>query len=622
MATGPTEPRHAVCRTVRRPCDEMVRLPPVARSRPDPRVFPARAMGTAVWSALRSLLLSKRAGGRRSVTRPISAARLRPCASPTSPPRPRRCARPARGGGKGSGSRGARAGAGPGGEGAAAPFLAAAPPAPGPGGGRGGDSGGRVLGVGWAALRERPRAAAEPELSVADVEAALARLAALSGPGSQAARRGELAALLSRATESEQAFLVALILGDLRQGALAAVVADAVARAAGVAPADVRRALMLRGDLGAVAEAALHGGGGALAAFRLEIGRPLQPMLAQTAPDVAAALERTGPAAVEWKLDGARVQVHRDGAEVAVFTRNLDEVTARLPEVVEAAGAGVSPPPREGAAARGRKAVGAAGAPPARAAVLDGGAIALRPDGRPEPFQVPGSRFASRRNVDELRRAVPLTPMLFDVLHLDGDDLLDRPGAERAAALDALVPPDARVPRVVVEDAAAGEAALAGALGRGHEGVVVKALAAPYEAGRRGAAWVKVKPVHTLDLVILAAEWGHGRRRGWLSNLHLGARADGGFVMLGKTFKGLTDAMLAWQTEALLALEVAREGHVVHVRPELVVEIAFDGIQTSPRYPGGVALRFARVLRHRPDKPAAEADTLEAVLAVAPSAGG
>src|SRR4051794_21774522 len=599
MATGPTEPRHAVCRTVRRPCDEMVRLPPVARSRPDPRVFPARAMGTAVWSALRSLLLSKRAGGRRSVTRPISAARLRPCASPTSPPRPRRCARPARGGGKGSGSRGARAGAGPGGEGAAAPFLAAAPPAPGPGGGRGGDSGGRVLGVGWAALRERPRAAAEPELSVADVEAALARLAALSGPGSQAARRGELAALLGRATESEQAFLVALILGDLRQGALAAVVADAVARAAGVAPADVRRALMLRGDLGAVAEAALHGGGGALAAFRLEIGRPLQPMLAQTAPDVAAALERTGQAAVEWKLDGARVQVHRDGAEVAVFTRNLDEVTARLPEVVEAARA-----------------------LPARAAVLDGEAIALRPDGRPQPFQVTGSRFASRRNVDEQRRAVPLTPMLFDVLHLDGQDLLDRPGAERAAALDALVAPDARVPRLVVEDAAAGEAALAGALGRGHEGVVVKALAAPYEAGRRGAAWVKVKPVHTLDLVILAAEWGHGRRRGWLSNLHLGARADGGFVMLGKTFKGLTDAMLAWQTEALLALEVAREGHVVHVRPELVVEIAFDGIQTSPRYPGGVALRFARVLRHRPDKPAAEADTLEAVLAVAPSAGG
>jgi DNA ligase 1 len=458
-----------------------------------------------------------------------------------------------------------------------------------------GDPGPRVLGVGWAALRERPPAAAEPELTVADVDGAFDRLAALSGPGSQAGRRAELAGLLSRATAAEQAFLVALMLGDLRQGALAAVVADAVARAAGAPAAAVRRALMLRGDLGAVAEAALHGGPGALAAFRLEVGRPLQPMLAQTASDVAAALARTGPAAIEWKLDGARVQVHRDGEDVRVFTRNLDDVTARLPEVVEAARA-----------------------LPARAAVLDGEAIALRPDGRPHPFQVTGSRFASRRNVAELCRAVPLTPMLFDLLHVDGEDLLDRPGAERSAALEALVPTAHRVPRVVAADADAAGTALAGALDRGHEGVVVKALAAPYEAGRRGAAWVKVKPVHTLDLVVLAAEWGHGRRRGWLSNLHLGARADGGFVMLGKTFKGLTDAMLAWQTDALLALEVAREGHVVHVRPELVVEVAFDGVQASPRYPGGVALRFARVVRHRPDKPAAEADTLASVLAVRP----
>jgi DNA ligase 1 len=260
--------------------------------------------------------------------------------------------------------------------------------------------------------------------------------------------------------------------------------------------------------------------------------------------------------------------------------------------------------------------VEAARALPVRAVVLDGEAIALRADGRPQPFQVTGSRFASRRNVEELRRAVPLTPMLFDVLHLDGEDLLDRPGAERAAALEGVVPAQSRVPRVVAEEPAAAETALAGALGQGHEGVMVKALAAPYEAGRRGAAWVKVKPVHTLDLVVLAAEWGHGRRRGWLSNLHLGARDDGGFVMLGKTFKGLTDAMLTWQTEALLALEVAREGHIVWVRPELVVEIAFDGVQSSPRYPGGVALRFARVLRHRPDKPASEADTLAAVLAV------
>jgi DNA ligase-1 len=444
-----------------------------------------------------------------------------------------------------------------------------------------------VLGVGWAALREPPAPAPGASLTVAEVDAALARLALLAGPGSQTARRTELARLLARATASEQAFLTALVLGDLRQGALAAVVGDAIARAAEVPLADVRRALMLRGDLGAVAEAALGEGAGALAAFRLEVGRPLQPMLASTAPDVAAALARTGPAAVEWKLDGARIQVHRDGDDVRVFTRTLDDVTTRLPEVVEAT--------------RGL---------PARSLVLDGEAIALRPDGRPHPFQVTGSRFGSRLAVAELRRTIPLTPMFFDVLHLDGEDRLDRPGSERAATLAALVPEALRVPR-----SSAGEETLAAALAQGHEGVVVKSLDAPYEAGRRGAAWVKVKPVHTLDLVVLAAEWGHGRRQGWLSNLHLGARGPDGWVMLGKTFKGLTDAMLTWQTERLLELEERRERHVVHVRPELLVEIAFDGVQTSPRYPGGVALRFARVLRHRPDKPAAEADTLEAVLA-------
>jgi DNA ligase-1 len=386
---------------------------------------------------------------------------------------------------------------------------------------------------------------------------------------------------MARATASEQAFLRALVLGDVRQGALAAVVGDAVAKAAGVPVASVRRALMLRGDLGAVAEAALGEGEAALAAFRLEVGRPIAPMLAQTATGVDAALAKTGPAAVEWKLDGARIQVHRDGDAVGIFTRTLDEVTARLPEVVEAALT-----------------------LPARSFVLDGEAIALREDGRPHPFQVTGSRFASRSG-----GSVLLTPMFFDLLHLDGEDLLDRPGSERAEALSALVPEPWRVPR-------GGPEMLEAALARGHEGVVVKALDAPYEAGRRGAAWVKVKPVHTLDLVILAVEWGSGRRRGKLSNLHLGARAaDGSFVMLGKTFKGLTDAMLSWQTEKLLSLEERREGHVVYVRPELVVEIAFDGVQTSPRYPGGIALRFARVVRHRPDKPAAEADTLEAVLA-------
>jgi DNA ligase-1 len=441
----------------------------------------------------------------------------------------------------------------------------------------------RVLGVGWASIKEPPPAAAAASLSVADVDVALEALSGLSGAGSVAARRAALGELLSRATAPEQAFLRALILGDLRQGALTAIVGDAVAKAAEVPVAVVRRALMLRGDLGAVASAALgEDGASALAAFRLEVGRPIAPMLASTAPDLDAALEKTGPAAVEWKLDGARIQVHRSGDAVGIFTRSLDDVTARLPEVVSAVRS-----------------------LPAASFVLDGEAIALRADGRPHPFQVTGSRFASRSG-----HTVLLTPMFFDLLYLDGIDLLDRPGSERAAALSALVPAEWRVPR-------GGPELLEQALAMGHEGVVVKALDAPYEAGRRGAAWVKVKPVHTLDLVVLGVEWGSGRRRGWLSNLHLGARGpDGGFVMLGKTFKGLTDAMLKWQTERLLSLEERREGHVVYVRPELVVEIAFDGVQSSPRYPGGVALRFARVLRHRPDKNAAEADTLESVLAV------
>jgi ATP-dependent DNA ligase I len=437
----------------------------------------------------------------------------------------------------------------------------------------------RVLGVGWASLRELPPPAPDPSLTVAEVDATLDRLAGISGAGSQAARRAELAGLLSRATASEQRFLSAVVRGDLRQGALAGVLGDAVAKAAGVPLKDVRRALMLRGDLGAVAETAL--GGGDLGAFRLEVGRPIQPMLASTAPDVAAALEKTGPAAVEWKLDGARIQVHRDGDDVAIFTRTLDDVTPRLPEVIEAVRA-----------------------LPVRSLVLDGEAIALREDGRPHPFQVTGSRFGTRAP----NLTIPLTPMFFDILHLDGEDLLDRPASERSDAL-AVVPQ--RVPR-----GGDGEAVLAEALAMGHEGVVVKALDAPYAAGRRGSAWVKVKPVHTLDLVVLAAEWGHGRRQGWLSNLWLGARGPDGWVMLGKTFKGLTDAMLTWQTEKLLELEESRERHVVFVRPELVVEIAFDGIQTSPRYPGGVALRFARVLRHRPDKPAAQADTFEALLSL------
>jgi DNA ligase 1 len=441
----------------------------------------------------------------------------------------------------------------------------------------------RQIGVGWAALRDAPAPAAEPSLTVAEVEGTFTRVGALSGAGSQAVRRDAVRDLLARATEAEQRFLTALLLGDIGQGALAGVMTDAVAKASGLPKADVQRALMLRGDLGAVAAVALADGAEGLRGISLELLRPVQPMLAAPGDDLDAALERISPAAVEHKLDGIRVQVHRRGDDVRVFTRSLDDITARVPEVAAVALE-----------------------LPTDAAVLDGEAIALRADGRPEPFQVTASRVGAGR----------LTALFFDVLHAGGEDLIDAPGAERFAALEELVPEARRIPRVLAADAEAARAVLDNALARGHEGVIVKSLEAPYAAGRRGAGWLKVKPRHTLDLVVLAVEWGHGRRRGRLSNLHLGARQGADFVMLGKTFKGLTDQMLAWQTEHLLGLEIAREGHVVHVRPELVVEIAFDGVQASTRYPGGVALRFARVLRHRPDKPAAEADTLAAVLAI------
>jgi ATP-dependent DNA ligase I len=449
----------------------------------------------------------------------------------------------------------------------------------------------RQIGVGYRSLRDLPAPAETATLEVTEVDAICERIGGFGGAGSQRARREALHELFGRATAPEQRFLGELLAGELRQGAQEGVMVEAVARAAEVPRDAVRRALMLQGDLGAVAEVALAEGARGLSAIGLRVGRPVQPMLAAPGDDVEAAIERTGPAAVEYKLDGARLQVHRSGDEVRAFTRSLDDITARVPEVVEAVLA-----------------------LPARELVLDGEAIAMRDDGRPHRFQVTASRFGTRTGA----ATVPLTPLFFDVLHLDGEDLIDRPGAERGAALDELVPAAGRVPRALVDDARGAQAFLDAALAAGHEGVLVKSLEAPYAAGRRGAGWLKVKPRHTLDLVVLAAEWGHGRRRGWLSNLHLGARdpAGGGFVMLGKTFKGLTDAMLTWQTERLLELEVARDDWTVHVRPELVVEIAFDGVQTSTRYPGGVALRFARVLRHRPDKSAAEADTLDAVLAV------
>ena len=447
----------------------------------------------------------------------------------------------------------------------------------------------RQIGVGLATLKEAPDPAPEPSLTVAGVEAALERIGGASGPGSATVKRDGVRELFAAATEEEQRFLRALLSGGLRQGSLAGVMADAVAEAAAVPKVAVKRALGVHGDLAAIAAQALEGGEVALAAIRIAVGRPLAPMLAATAADVAAAMEKVGgPAYVDHKLDGARVQVHRDGEEVRVFTRTLDDVTERLPEVVRLARA-----------------------LPAAGLVLDAEAIALREDGRPEPFQVTASRFGTSRD-----RAAPLAVRVFDVLHRDGEDLLDLPLSERDAVLQELVPLEHRIARRLVQDAHEAVAVAEEALAAGHEGVVVKAPEGPYAAGRRATGWLKVKPVHTFDLVVLGAEWGHGRRRGTLSNLHLGARTEDGFAMVGKTFKGLTDELLAWQTQELLAREERREGIAVLVRPELVVEIAVDGVQTSRRYASGAALRFARVKRYRPDKTAAEADTLTDLLAL------
>ncbi len=455
----------------------------------------------------------------------------------------------------------------------------------------------RQIGVGWAALRSLPAPAAEPSLTVQGVDAAFTEIGGVAGKGSQARRSALVGAVFAAATEVEQTFLRRLLGGELRQGALVGVMADAVAKAAGLPAADVRRAAMLGGDLKTVAAAALTGGAAALAEFTLVVGRPVGPMLAQTATGVTDALERLGGTAIfEAKLDGARVQIHRTGDTVSIYTRSLDDVTARLPEVIEAALA-LS----------------------AGQFIADAEAIALRPDNRPHRFQVTASRFGRTADIAAARAAQPLSVFFFDLLHLDGTDLLDLPTAERLAALDAMVPATQRVDRLTTADGAAAEAFLATTIAAGHEGVMAKSPAAPYEAGRRGAGWLKVKPVHTLDLVVLAVEWGSGRRTGKLSNIHLGARdpATGGFVMLGKTFKGMTDAMLEWQTARFLELAVGpTDQYVVQLRPEQVVEIALDGVQTSTRYPGGMALRFARVLRYRDDKGPAEADTVDTVRAL------
>jgi ATP-dependent DNA ligase I len=455
----------------------------------------------------------------------------------------------------------------------------------------------RQIGVGWAALRSVPTPADASSLTVRAVDKAFSRIGAVAGKGSAAERKRLVAELLAAATADEQYFLVRLLSGELRQGALDGVMTDAVAKAAEVPGTEVRRAVMLSGSLAVAAQAALGGGSGALAEFGLQVGRPLKPMLASSEASIDEALGRIdGAAAVEWKLDGIRVQAHVADGKVRLFTRSLDDITDRLPEVVTALAA-----------------------LPVQDAVFDGELIALRADGRPYAFQDTASRAASEVDAHGAG-TVPLSVFLFDALHLNGTDLIDLPDAERHAALASVVPQAMLMPRLVTDDPEEATAFFQDAVALGHEGVVVKSLTTPYAAGRRGAGWIKVKPRHTLDLVVLAVEWGHGRRNGWLSNLHLGARdpETGGWVMLGKTFKGLTDEMLTWQTERLLALEDRRDDWTVYVRPELVVEIAFDGVQRSPRYPGGVALRFARVLRYREDKPAAEADTIDTVTALAP----
>jgi len=457
----------------------------------------------------------------------------------------------------------------------------------------------RRVGVGWRSLADLPPPAATPSLTLAETDAALTALAAVAGSGSGVSRSAAVRELFAGATAPEQDWLRRIITGEMRQGALDGVSLQAIALAARVPEAAVRRAVMLAGYAGPVAEAALTGGTEALDAIGLEVGRPVRPMLAASAPDVRTAVAQAGTdgaTVVDGKLDGIRVQAHRLGDEVRVFTRSLDDITERVPEVVEATLA-----------------------LPGDALVLDGEAIALGDGGRPLPFQETAARTASSKAVEELRRQVPLSVYFFDLLHHDGEDLIDHPAQERFRRLEAVVPPTLLVPRLWADHPDAAKGFFDELVAAGHEGVVVKDASATYAAGRRGAGWVKVKPRHTLDLVVLAVEWGSGRRQGYLSNIHLGARDPhgGGFVMLGKTFKGMTDAMLAWQTERFLGLETSRHRHVVEVRPEQVVEVAFDGVQRSSRYPGGMALRFARVLRYRDDKTAEEADTVETVRSIA-----
>ena len=459
------------------------------------------------------------------------------------------------------------------------------------------------LGVGWAQLakmRDVP-AADTSSLELQTVDATFDRIAATGGAGSAGERVRLLRELLRQATRDEQAFLLRLLIGELRQGALEGVLLEAIARASGIPATRVRRATMLAGMVGVVARAAIVEGDEALSRFILQPFKPVQPMLADSAADVADALSNLGEASFEYKLDGARIQAHKIDDDVRVFSRNLRDVTAAVPEVVNVVRA---MPPRE--------------------LVLDGEAIVLRPDGTPQPFQITMRRFGRKLDVDRLKATLPISPFFFDALYVDGGALVDEPLARRIETLNRIVVPGNLIPRIVTSSARDAADFAARARATGHEGVMAKALDALYAAGRRGSAWLKVKEARTLDLVILAVEWGNGRRKGTLSNLHLGARDTerGGYVMLGKTFKGLTDEMLAWQTKRFLEIEIGRDDYTVYLRPEVVAEIAFNDIQASAQYPGGLALRFARVKRYRDDKSAAEADTFAAIQTIYQQATG
>jgi DNA ligase-1 len=453
---------------------------------------------------------------------------------------------------------------------------------------------GRV-GIGYASLQAAAAVTAvqQPQLTLPELDGRLGAIAATRGSGSAARRAQALRELFSRATRAEQQFLLRLLLGELRQGALGGVMVEAIAAAAEVPLGQVRRAVMYSKNLGEVARVALLEGAAALGRFQLELFAPVSPMLAQTAVDVEEALRAMpGEVAFEWKMDGARIQVHKQGADVRIYTRALNEVTAAVPEIVEAVRS-----------------------LPARALILDGEAIAVDAAGRPHPFQITMRRFGRRLNVEAVRAGLPIQAFFFDCLRLEEQSIADRPARERFAALTASLPAPLRIPRLITASAAAARAFYEQALAAGHEGVMAKSLEAAYQAGNRGASWLKIKRAHTLDLIVLAAEWGHGRRSGKLSNLHLGARDphSGEYLMLGKTFKGLTDAMLEWQTRRFLELEIRRDEWTVYVRPEIVVEVAFSDLQASTRYPGGLALRLARVKRYRDDKRPEDADTMESV---------